>query len=335
MEKVLLKWLYCLSILIPAIQFMGCSGEEIVSEEETPDSDEITVAQESLSCFTDGIEFDADADSRTVYFSTNCDWVVEAAEGEWCKVSPSGGKTGDGSFVISVEENQGLEKRNTIVTLTAGTAKKTINVMQKGKTAFVEVARTSFEILPEGEIVTLDITANVSYEIEIPSDCQWIRSVETDDASFEVLANESTQERSASLVVKSVCNPVTISVIQKGVPEELVFSDESSLLFANGLDCPASGASQTISFTVNCAWTVTVEGGDGWCTVLPESGQEGEVSFKVTVNENKEETERKATVMLKAGSIIHYMTVTQEGKIPGITGGNEDYEEEDGSWYER
>lgn len=124
-------------------------------------------------------------------------------------------KTGDGSFVISVEENQGLEKRNTIVTLTAGTAKKTINVMQKGKTAFVEVARTSFEILPEGEIVTLDITANVSYEIEIPSDCQWIRSVETDDASFEVLANESTQERSASLVVKSVCNPVTISVIQK------------------------------------------------------------------------------------------------------------------------
>lgn len=335
MGKAFLKWFYCLGFFISALQFTGCSGEEVVSKEETPDPDEITVSQESLSCFTDGIEFDAGSDNRTVYFSTNCDWTAEVVTGDWCKVSPSDGKSGNGSFVISVEENTELEERNTTVTLKAGTAEKTIKVVQKGVAASVEVARTSFEVLPEGEVITLDITANVDYKIVIPSDCDWIRSVETDGASFEVLANESTLERSASLLVESVCEPVTVSVVQQGVPEELVFADESALLFTDGLDCPAAGVSQTIAFAVNCDWMVTVEGGDGWCTVSPESGQKGDASFIVTVGENKEEEERVATVTLKAGSIIHSMTVTQEGKIPGITGGNEDYEGEDGSWYER
>lgn len=335
MEKALFKWFYYLGILLSVLQLSGCSGAEIVSEEETPDPDEIMVAQESLFYFTDGIEFGADADSRTVYFSTNCDWTVEVITNDWCKVSPSEGLTGSGNFVVSVGENTALEKRSTTVTLKAGTAEKTINVVQKGITASVEVARTSFEVLPEGEIITLDITANVDYRIVIPSDCDWIRCVETDNATFEVLANESTQERSASLLVESVCNPVTISVLQQGMPEELVFSDESALLFANGLNCPASEISKAIAFTVNCDWTVTVEEGDGWCTVLPESGQKGDVSFIVTVSENEEKVDRVCTVTLKAGNIIHSMTVTQEGKIAGITGGNENYEEEGGSWYER
>lgn len=217
----------------------------------------------------------------------------------------------------------------------AGTVEKTINVVQKGIQASVEVARTSFEVMPEGEIITLDITANVEYQVVIPSDCDWIRSVETANDSFEVLPNESTQERNATLVVESAGEPVSISVRQQGVPEELVFSDESASLFANGIDCAASGASQTIAFTVNCDWTVTVEGGDSWCTVSPESGEKGDASFILTISKNEEEVERTATVTLKAGDIIYHMTVTQEGKISGLTGGNENYEGEEGSWYER
>lgn len=337
MGKVALKWFYCLGILFPALQLTGCSGAEITSEEETPAPapDEITVSQESLSYFTDGMAFDADADSRTVYFSSNCDWSVEVGPNDWCTVSPSEGTTGEGSFTVSVEENTEPEERNATVTLKAGTAEKTINVVQKGTQASVEVARTSFEVSPEGEIITLDITANVEYQIVIPSDCDWIRSVETTNDSFEVLPNESTQERSATLVVESAGNPVSISVRQQGVPEELVFSDESASWFANGLDCPASGGSQTITFSANCDWTVTVEGGDAWCTVSPENGQKGDASFILTIGKNEEEVERTATVTLKAGDIIYHMTVTQEGKTSGLTGGNENYEGEDGSWYER
>lgn len=337
MGKVVLKWFYCLGILFSALQLTGCSGAEITSEEETPTPtpDEITVSQESLSYFTEGMEFGADADNRTVYFSSNCDWKVEVATNDWCKVSPSEGTTGEGSFVVSVEENTDPEERNTTVTLKAGAVEKTINVVQKGIQASVEVARTSFEVMPEGEIITLDITANVEYQVVIPSDCDWIRSVETANDSFEVLPNESTQERSATLVVESAGEPVSISVRQQGVPEELVFSDESASLFANGIDCAASGASQTIAFTVNCDWTVTVEEGDSWCTVSPESGEKGDASFILTISKNEEEVERTATVTLKAGDIIYHMTVTQEGKISGITGGNENYEGEDGSWYER
>lgn len=81
MGKVVLKGFYCLGILFSALQLTGCSGAEITPEEETPTPtpDEITVSQESLSYFTEGMEFGADADNRTVYFSSNCDWKVEVA----------------------------------------------------------------------------------------------------------------------------------------------------------------------------------------------------------------------------------------------------------------
>lgn len=58
--------------------------------------------------------------------------------------------------------------------------------------------------------------------------------------------------------------------------------------------------------------------------------------FTLVIGENADETIRSATVTLKAGSISRSLVVTQEGnkQSSGVTGGSEDYDEEQGTWDE-
>ena len=156
--------------------------------------------------------------------------------------------------------------------------------------------------------------------------------------TFSVSVNENVNTTARKTLVTLVAGTVekTISVSQEGAPLELILSDESDALFAKGLFCSADGDSHVVSFTVNCEWEVIVEGGDGWCSVNPRKGEKGNAMFTLVIGENADETIRSATVTLKAGSISRSLVVTQEGnkQSSGVTGGSEDYDEEQGTWDE-
>lgn len=117
--------------------------------------------------------------------------------------------------------------------------------------------------------------------------------------------------------------------------DEVIISTESSTYFSDGMSFKSDAGSHSICFTTNRDWTVVVTSAD-WCVATPASGKAGENSFSVSVSENPDEPLRTATVTLKAGSISRSLVVTQEGKAQssGVTGGSEDYDEEQGTWDE-
>lgn len=231
---------------------VSCSGGNNSIENELPVQDEVIISAESSTYFSNGMNFESDAGSYSIYFTTNQDWNVVVSSADWCVAIPASGKAGENTFSVSVNENVNTTERKTIVTLVAGT------------------------------------------------------------------------------VVKA------IPVSQEGAPIELILSDESDALFAEGFFCSADGGNRVITFTVNCEWEVIVEGGDGWCSVNPRKGEKGNAMFTLVIGENTDETIRSATVTLKAGYISRSLVVTQEGKkqSSGVTGGSEDYDEEQGTWDE-
>lgn len=117
--------------------------------------------------------------------------------------------------------------------------------------------------------------------------------------------------------------------------DEVIISTESSTYFSDGMSFKSDAGSHSICFTTNRDWIVVVTSAD-WCVATPASGKAGENIFSVSVSENPDETLRTATVTLKAGSISRSLVVTQEGKAQssGVTGGSEDYDEEQGTWDE-
>lgn len=96
--------------------------------------------------------------------------------------------------------------------------------------------------------------------------------------------------------------------------DDIVASKEQIVLSNSYVSMLANGSEHTINVNANCAWTVSIEGGDAsWITVNPRSGV-NMGSFTITVTENTAETERNATLIVAGKTLSRSVNVTQKGR---------------------
>ena len=89
-----------------------------------------------------------------------------------------------------------------------------------------------------------------------------------------------------------------------------------STIESNGLSFGTSAGDNSVSFTTNTNWTLTVSsttGGTTWCTASATSGSKGSATVKFTVTENTEYDDRSVSVTVKAGTASKTFKVTQKG----------------------
>ena len=89
-----------------------------------------------------------------------------------------------------------------------------------------------------------------------------------------------------------------------------------STIESNGLSFGASAGDNSVSFTTNTNWTLTVSSttsGTVWCTASAISGSKGSATVKFTVTENTEYDDRSVSVTVKAGTASKTFKVTQKG----------------------
>ena len=88
-----------------------------------------------------------------------------------------------------------------------------------------------------------------------------------------------------------------------------------SSIFSNGLSFSNVGGDQSISFTTNENWTLSVASttsGTTWCTASVTSGTKGSATVKFTVTENTEYENRSVSVTIKSGTASKTFTITQK-----------------------
>lgn len=87
-------------------------------------------------------------------------------------------------------------------------------------------------------------------------------------------------------------------------------------IVSNGLSFGVEGSEQSISFSVNANWTLSVASttsGATWCKASATSGSKGTANVKFTVDENTGYDDRSVSVTIKAGSVSKTFTITQKG----------------------
>ena len=87
-------------------------------------------------------------------------------------------------------------------------------------------------------------------------------------------------------------------------------------IVTNGLSFSAAEGEQSVSFSVNANWTLSVAsttGGSTWCKASATSGSKGTANVKFTVTENTEYDDRSVSVTIKAGTVSKTFTITQKG----------------------
>lgn len=133
--ELVMKVLKDLSLLLTFFLGIGslvaCSSEEEGNTDNPNTPTEFTPSQESTIYFSDGIDFGANAGEQEITFTCNKSWNVTSTV-QWCRAVPEHGSAGNGSFLIVVDENQTIERREGVLTLKVGETNNYITVRQGG-----------------------------------------------------------------------------------------------------------------------------------------------------------------------------------------------------------
>ena len=278
--------------------FTGCK-----SDEET----EAKPAKEILIVEGGSIEFRGNEKDKSVAINADCAWTVEYDQGDFngqLSVQPLRG-SGNGTLLITSNENTGMSERNATITLTsAGGLKQKINVRQTSGDPAMTVSKESFnfDAIP-GEAQQLTITSNTSWNIQIPSGVNWLHLSKTSGNGSEAIditvdEIQTDADRSATFTILYGGSTAEIVVNQNGKSNiELRVSPNELPYFAG------NGGSQMIRIESNAAWKAYVpSSAQSWLQIEPSEGV-GSGEIRVTVAENPSaQRERLSMVIIIAGS---------------------------------
>lgn len=200
----------------------------------------------------------------SIHFTATASWTASVGNSRadsWISVSPASGEAGEGSVTVTVASNESTDERSASVFLVCGEEQETVVVTQKQKDALI-LSQQVYE-LPESEsTIELEVHSNVSYEISVSVD--WIepitsRSLTKETLVFRVAANESIEQRSGTITVKSGELEETVNVYQVGKKEEPIL-----LLSDKLLNVGAEGGTVDVQVQSNVAYTYKPETEYNW-----------------------------------------------------------------------
>ena len=108
-------------------------------------------------------------------------------------------------------------------------------------------------------------------------------------------------------------NPVNPTPKPEEVKTEITID---SGIISNGLSFASSQGEQSISFSVNADWMLSVASttsGTTWCKASATNGGKGSANVKFTFDENTSYDDRSVSVTIKAGTVSKTFTITQKG----------------------
>ncbi|HIZ87193.1 MAG TPA: hypothetical protein IAC03_03410 [Candidatus Coprenecus pullistercoris] len=237
-------------------------------------------------------------------------WTVDAPS--WVIVNPSRG-TGSQNVYVSVDHNTVLQSREASFTLlsTLNGLTREINIEQDPYE--FDMSAESFEFTAlDNEKVEFDVLCSGSWKAErVPS---WVSLVasdyggsedgETEAVSLSVSDNLTESNREAVIVVRSEDN--------RSLVKNISVSQERFVMDVSVSSCEfRANDKKSVSVSVTCSDDWTVSAADSWVNVTGITG----LGFRISVDENRQETERSSTVIVKnaRSGISKAIRVVQEG----------------------
>lgn len=191
-------------MLVLCIGFVSCSDDSYESRIH-----ELLIDSKKL--VFEATEDDGELESTMTFRNEDVSNYKANPDADWCTVYFTDSTS---SMTIKVTENNTFDERKSNVTLLDtkdGVSSRTIVVTQKQNNVIRVVGdSTVYEVSTNGGKVVVDLESNVSYEVQIPSDVDWIslpsssgtRGLQQSQVVLEVARNTSEKTRSAQINFK-------------------------------------------------------------------------------------------------------------------------------------
>ena len=316
-----------------------------ISNKDAGVSVPITIRQPFTTVFTvDNTTFDVamEGGTVTVNLQTNisynvmipddCDWITLPAtsksrmDGEKARKSKKSRAATTEAIVLRVKENPGYKDRDAVVTIgnkDAGAEIK-ISIHQPFTTVF-KADKTAFDVDMAGGTITVNMESNISYDVSIPSDCDWItmptaarskaraksksRGTTTSAVVFRVKENLSYKDREAVVTIANKDAGVSIAIyIHQPFATEFKVDK-------NEFEVPMEGGTVTVNVESNVDYDVSIPSGCSWITRVNTARSRATKSSVVMlrVSENTSGSDRRAVITISNSSagVSTSITITQ------------------------
>lgn len=252
---------------------------------------------------------------------TNVDYSVNIDAGcsGWISFIGTKGLT-TSTVQVKVAANSSYDVREGKFTISqkGGATSKSFSVKQ-GKSLGLFVSKEYFELSKDEQVIEVEISANVDYEIVLGDDSKkWIKPVDSkalakNAKSFLVGENTSYDTRTGSMTIKQKGGSLaaTVTIIQSPTYGLILKQNEFSL--------GANGGTIEIVAESNLPIDVTIPEGATWLTKISTKGMDSH-SVTLEASQNMYSTKtRKAVVDVVAigSSLRQSVTIEQRGQEPG------------------
>lgn len=257
--------------------------------------------------------FGCEGGTHIINFSSEAAWKAKTTCA-WIDISPEEGTAGENKLFISTVPNSSISERTDYVYLMIGQDNKLqIPVRQDGIYIKTDVSQILFN--PFSCERSLLIESNTEWEILNNPD--WLTISEKNGKGNKVIEikaseNPTTEVRTGVIKIgqKGFSYHIEVSVEQSSMN---VVTDQDQIQF--------SDVSSTTSITLITEGTWSAYTNDEWIHVSPSSGF-GSANITVSVDENKEETEREGAIFVSVGNIKKHIRIIQSGKYFSFTNEN-------------
>lgn len=227
-------------------------------------------------------------DTITVNLSTNIPYDVTIPDScNWITRKSSSGARGRAaltrgteikSLTFFIKENKTYHGREGVVTLSNKDAGVSIGIkVRQPFTAEFKPDKNYFEASQYGDTVSIKMTSNVSYDVTIPDDCDWItcagnqktRGVETSSILLKVAENKTYKDREAVVKVgnKDAGVSESITIYQ---PFNMVFTVEKK-----DFEVPMEGSTFTVNLKHNIGYDVSIPSSCNWISKVTGARKAG------------------------------------------------------------
>ena len=269
-----------------------------------------TVTQKrNTGLFLDKVAFEVPQDGGSVTVSlksnvayevripSDCDWVTLSADAKTRGLDST-------AFTLLVAENRTYRERTAVITVinTTENLSDKVTVYQPFTTVF-NVDSTAFEIPMEGRTFTVNVESNIRYDVNIPSDCDWItkevatktRETTASALVFTAKENKGYKERHAVITLSNDSAGVSVPITVHQPFTAVFNADQQSF------DVPMEGGTVTVNMESNVSYEVVIPEGCDWITQKKSSRTRGVQATAVTlqVKENTTYKDRDAVVTIQ------------------------------------
>ncbi|MDR1090156.1 MAG: BACON domain-containing protein [Prevotella sp.] len=246
--------------------------------------------------------FSPNEESKEFQIESNSAWKINGVP-DWVTLNYIEGN-GNKKIVIKVKENPKEEDRLVVLKIVIRDKESTLNIKQFAKNVILGLSKKEmiFEAEPSDAGDSFDIISNEAWEItDIPEWCALSSPNGSGNTKITVTVDKNyvDDERFADIQIKAGSKTEGLKLKQEPLNIILHFSNEdftslSIMSFMYG------ASSKSVIIKSNTKWTVQSSNPD-WCKIDKTSGMDNG-SLSILVSENKNKTDRLATVFITAGS---------------------------------